>query len=176
MSVNLAINVNDTSRNIFTPLPKILYYISYAVSYLCIYWPWTWLSHNHQSWSCLTLGTLWSWSWLYLCSSQVVLTITLQPPFCHILTLKLLVSLFLKGLQMLDLESFWVSTSGIQMWLQQRGKHWISCSALTFEFAPALPINNMQGCLTLALLVGGHASHSSRWITVWICPKNYTSH
>lgn len=108
--------------------------------------------------------------------SQVVLTITLQPPFCHILTLKLLVSLFLKGLQMLDLESFWVSTSGIQMWLQQRGKHWISCSALTFEFAPALPINNMQGCLTLALLVGGHASHSSRWITVWICPKNYTSH
>lgn len=90
--------------------------------------------------------------------------------------LKLHLFLFLKGLQMLDPEWFWVWTSGIQMWPQQRDKLWTSCSAPTSEFTPALPTYSMQGCLTLALLVVGHASHSSRWITVWICPKNYTSH
>lgn len=62
---------------------------------------------------------------------------------------------------MLDLESFLVWTSGIQMWLQQRDKRWTLCSALTSEFALALPIHNIQGCLTLTLHVVGHAFYSS---------------
>lgn len=106
---------------------------------------------------------------LVFCSKRIIWIQVVAP-------LQLCLCLFLKGLQMLDPESFWVWTSGIQMWLQQRDKLWISCSALTSEFVPELPKYNMQGCLTLALLVVGHTFHSSQWNTVWICPKNYTSH
>lgn len=91
------------------------------------------------------LSVIWrSFIWrLFFLMSQISF-LTLSPIFflnCHLTKINLDV-FFPQGLQMLDLGSYWVLTSGTRMWLQRRDKPWTSCSALTSEVTPAMPYIN----------------------------------